>query len=314
MLPTDRVGALPVLALGGRDGQPHLLAHGPGQEAADGMRLPAGGFHQFLGGDAARPLQQVQDLGGLAAVARLGLGGLGFLRALGRFLGRGGLLPRLALGGRNGRATWRTGGLFVGFRLLLAAVAGAVAVSSAIVFMLVSPLLAVITAVTTWITLLAQKRKAILRDAAGDGMAMGALSRQRVARRTELMARGKAKLGRKKEEAILALLSQRNTEEAARAIGVTPRTLYRWLQEPDFSAAYREAKRSAFSQAIARLQTMTTAAVSTLGKVMVDQAAPAASRVRAASSVLDFAAKAIEIEDLEARLAALEQSAEDAKQ
>ena len=124
------------------------------------------------------------------------------------------------------------------------------------------------------------------------------------------MASRKTKLGRKKEEAVLALLTQRNVEEAARAVGVTARTLYRWLQQPDFLAAYREAKRSAFSQAVARVQTMTTAAVSTLGKVMVDPAAPAASRVRAASSVLDFAAKAIEIEDLEARLAALEQSAE----
>ena len=128
------------------------------------------------------------------------------------------------------------------------------------------------------------------------------------------MASRKTKLGRKKEEAVLALLSQRNAEEAARAINVTPRTLYRWLQEPHFSAAYREARRSAFSQAVARLQTMTTAAVSTLGKVMVDQAAPAASRVRAASSVLDFAAKAIELEDLEARLSALEQSVEDTEQ
>jgi hypothetical protein len=86
------------------------------------------------------------------------------------------------------------------------------------------------------------------------------------------------------------------------------------LREPDFSAAYRQAKRDAFSQAIARLQTMTTAAVSTSGKVMVDQTAPAASRVRAASGVLDFAAKGIEIEDLEARLAALEQAAEATKQ
>jgi hypothetical protein len=128
------------------------------------------------------------------------------------------------------------------------------------------------------------------------------------------MARQQTKLGPKKENAIAALLSQRNAEEAARAVGVTARTLYRWMQDQAFSAAYREAKRAAFSQAIARLQTMTTAAVSTLGKVMVDQNAPAASRVRAASSVLDFAAKAMEIEDLEARLAALEQSVEATKQ
>jgi transposase-like protein len=130
----------------------------------------------------------------------------------------------------------------------------------------------------------------------------------------ERMANRKNKLGRKKEAAVQALLSQRNTEEAARAIGVVPRTLYRWLQEPDFCAAYREAKRAAFSQAIARVQTMTAPAISTLGKVMVDPAAPAASRVRAATSIVEFAAKAIEIEDLEARLKALEEAAKDSEE
>jgi hypothetical protein len=120
-----------------------------------------------------------------------------------------------------------------------------------------------------------------------------------------------AKLGRKKENAIVALLSQRNVEEAARAAGVPPRTLYRWLKEPEFKAAYREARRDGLAQAGARLHQMSAAAVSTLGKIMVDPKAPAASRVRAAHSVLEHAAKAIEIEDLEARLAALELSAKD---
>jgi hypothetical protein len=124
------------------------------------------------------------------------------------------------------------------------------------------------------------------------------------------MARTKHQLGRKKEEAIVALLSQRSVEEAARIVNVPARTLYRWLKEPEFNAAYREARRAAFSQSVARLQQMSAAAVSTLGKIMVDASAPAASRVRAAHSVLDHAAKAIEIEDLEARLAALELSAE----
>ena len=125
------------------------------------------------------------------------------------------------------------------------------------------------------------------------------------------MARRCTKLGRKQEDAIAALLSQRNAEEAARSIGIAPRTLFRWLQEPVFSAAYRDAKRAAFSQAIARIQTMTAAAVSPLGNVMVDPNAPAASRVRAATSILEQAARAIEIEDLDARLAALEEAAKD---
>jgi hypothetical protein len=89
------------------------------------------------------------------------------------------------------------------------------------------------------------------------------------------MSRFAKKLGPKQEAAILSLLSQRNFEEAARAAGITPRTLYRWMEEPDFRAAYRNARRAAFSQSVARLQQMSAAAVSTLGNVMIDSNAPA---------------------------------------
>jgi len=61
------------------------------------------------------------------------------------------------------------------------------------------------------------------------------------------------KFGRKQEEAVAALLTQRNIEEAARSIGVAPNTLLNWMKLPEFQAAYREARRSAFSQSIARL-------------------------------------------------------------
>ena len=119
-----------------------------------------------------------------------------------------------------------------------------------------------------------------------------------------------AKLGRKKEGAVLALLSQRSVEEAARVAGVGARTLYRWMKDPEFDAAYRDAKRAAFSQSIARLHQMAGAAVTTLGKAMLDPNAPPATKVRAADSILNHTAKAIELEDLEARLADLERSAE----
>jgi hypothetical protein len=118
-----------------------------------------------------------------------------------------------------------------------------------------------------------------------------------------------AKFGRKKEGAIAALLIQRNVEEAARAVGIDPNTLLRWMKIPEFDAAYRQAKRAAFSQSIARMHQMSSAAVSTLGKVMVDPTTPPATKVRAADSILNHAAKAIEIEDIEARVAALEQGA-----
>jgi hypothetical protein len=127
------------------------------------------------------------------------------------------------------------------------------------------------------------------------------------------MAGSTAKLGRKQEEAILALLSQRSIEEAARVAGIGPRTLYRWTKEPEFDAAYREARRTAFRQSVARLQQASGAAVSTLLKTMVDPATPPATKVRAADSVLGHSAKAIELEDIEARVAELERATESSK-
>src|SRR3984957_9820927 len=127
-----------------------------------------------------------------------------------------------------------------------------------------------------------------------------------------MAARGSI-LGRKQEDAIAALLTQRNVEEAARTAGIGVRTLLRWLKLPEFQEAYRKARRDAFGQAIARLQQGTSAAATTLLKVMIDPSAPASVRVRAADSVLNHAAKAIEIEDIEARVTALEAAAAESR-
>jgi hypothetical protein len=118
-----------------------------------------------------------------------------------------------------------------------------------------------------------------------------------------------SKFSRKKEEAIHALCTQRNLEEAASAAGVSKRTLTRWLKLPEFRDAYREARRERVSQSNARLQQASGAAVSTLMKIMVDPSAPAAARVRAADRILDGAHQAIGFEDTEVRLTALERIA-----
>ena len=118
-----------------------------------------------------------------------------------------------------------------------------------------------------------------------------------------------SKFTRKKEEAIAALLTQRNVEDAAKATGIGLQTMIRWLKVPEFQTEYREARRLAFNQSIARLQQGSTAAVSVLLKVMVDPSTPPSTRVRAADSILDHSAKAIEIEDIEVRVAELERAA-----
>jgi hypothetical protein len=128
-----------------------------------------------------------------------------------------------------------------------------------------------------------------------------------------MAARGSI-LGRKQEKAIAALLTKRNVEEAAQAAGLSTRTLMRWLKIPAFQKAYREARRAAFGQSIARLQQATSAAAATLMKIMVDPSAPASVRVRAADSIFNHSAKAIEIEDIEARVSELERAAEASRQ
>jgi DNA-binding MurR/RpiR family transcriptional regulator len=114
------------------------------------------------------------------------------------------------------------------------------------------------------------------------------------------------KLSRKEEQAIAALLSAPTLAEAAHTAGVSEPTLWRWLQREEFQTAYRQARQVVVQQAIARLQHVAGTAVETLYSVMQDADKPASARVSAARAVLDLALKATELEDLAARVAALE--------
>jgi hypothetical protein len=67
-------------------------------------------------------------------------------------------------------------------------------------------------------------------------------------------ARHGGKIRRRKEEAIVALLKQRNVEDAARVAGIGTTTLYRWMKDPLFAGAWREARLAAYGQAGARLE------------------------------------------------------------
>jgi hypothetical protein len=79
----------------------------------------------------------------------------------------------------------------------------------------------------------------------------------------------------------------------ARTAGIVSATLLRWL--PEFQTAYREVRRAAFGQAIARLQQGTSTAATTLIKLLVDPNTPPSVRARVADFIFNHAAKAIEI-------------------
>jgi hypothetical protein len=149
--------------------------------------------------------------------------------------------------------------------------------------------------------LLAVKRSREASKPEGLGKADGA------ARGSTRRAGEGAKCDRKREEAIVALLTQRNVEEAARVAGMGTTTLYRRMKEADFAAAYREARLAAFGQAGARLQQASNPAVTVILKIMVDPGSPGPTQVRAADLVLKYATEASE-EDIQRCLAELKRA------
>jgi hypothetical protein len=122
-----------------------------------------------------------------------------------------------------------------------------------------------------------------------------------------------AKFTRKMGEAVIAVLTQRNLQEAAHEAGIGIATLMRWQKVPEFQEALRIARREALSQTIGRLQQGASAAATTLLKVMLDQNTPASTKIRAADSVMNHALRAMELEDVLERLTELERAADPSK-
>lgn len=113
-------------------------------------------------------------------------------------------------------------------------------------------------------------------------------------------------LSHKQEQAIFALLTEPTLAKAAAKVGVHDRTIYRWLDDPVFSAAYRSARREAFTHAISLTHRYSPLAVQALAKIMTDPACTAAARVSAATAILNFARQGIELDELAERIKALE--------
>jgi AcrR family transcriptional regulator len=116
-----------------------------------------------------------------------------------------------------------------------------------------------------------------------------------------------AKADHKQERAVGALITSTSIEEAAKAAGVGTRTLYAWLNDREFQGQYRAARREVVGQALAQLQKVSSLAVNTLAEIMEDSEAPAGSRVSASRAVLELAIRAVELEDVMARLERLEE-------
>jgi hypothetical protein len=116
-----------------------------------------------------------------------------------------------------------------------------------------------------------------------------------------------ARQQRKKNEdtLLLALACGATVEAAARQCGLTDRTVYRRLQDPDVQRRLREIRSDMVQRAAGTLTAATAEAVRTL-LALQKESAPAAVRLGAARAVIELGLKVREVADLEARIAALE--------
>jgi transposase-like protein len=112
-------------------------------------------------------------------------------------------------------------------------------------------------------------------------------------------------LSSKQRKAIASLLSQRTIEDAANAIGVSSRTVYRWMDSADFRIALLEAEGEAIDTATRRLIGGKDAALDTLAELM-ENANSESVRKQAANDWLDQLLKLRELRNVEKRLTVLE--------
>jgi hypothetical protein len=110
----------------------------------------------------------------------------------------------------------------------------------------------------------------------------------------------------KHEKLLSALLESPTIAGAAAVVGISESSATRALRDPEFRECYRAARRAVVGHALTHLQSACSNAVATLCAVCDDTEAPASSRVTAAKAILEMSLRAIEIEDMAARVDMLE--------
>lgn len=94
------------------------------------------------------------------------------------------------------------------------------------------------------------------------------------------------------ERIIAALMTHGTIKEAAKAAGVSTRTIYdRKNKDPEFLLMYNEAKADIARTAAAAINAKTTEAIDAVADIMTDRSVNPATRLQAAQTILNNAGK-----------------------
>ena len=114
----------------------------------------------------------------------------------------------------------------------------------------------------------------------------------------------------RQQKALAALLTSPSKAAAAKAAGISPRTLRGYLADQSFQAAYRDAFGNMVEDATRQAQQAISPALSTLLEITQDREEDAQARISAARAILSHGLKLIETTDILNRLQELETAME----
>ncbi len=113
-------------------------------------------------------------------------------------------------------------------------------------------------------------------------------------------------LTRKQIRAIECLLREPTINNAAKCAKVSRQTLYDWLKQNSFRAAYEQAKAEAFREGLDTLKTALAEGVSELRSALHDPTASIPNRIQASVKLIELGLRAHESMEVEQRLSEIE--------
>ena len=114
------------------------------------------------------------------------------------------------------------------------------------------------------------------------------------------------RLTERQQRVIPHLLASPSTEEACRRAKINKTTVYEWLKEETFRQELKRQRDAVIERALDNLKANISKATETLVKLLDSDKEPI--QARAAEDIIEFTQKALEHEDLEKRIGALEES------
>lgn len=110
----------------------------------------------------------------------------------------------------------------------------------------------------------------------------------------------------KQREFLLALINAPTQKEAIKTANIAESTAYRYLKDPVFNQEYRRMKQAYLRNVTTKLQYYSDTAINALVEITENRNASPYARVQSARTLLEFAFKGYEVEEIERRMEELE--------